>query len=68
METRSFFSTRQVAQLLGVHPQTLRRWEREGVIPTASRRRGQRVYTMSDVNLIKARVMSTGAVKEEPVR
>lgn len=66
MELRRFLSTRQVAQMLGVHPQTLRRWEREGVVPAASRRRGQRIYTASDVESIKAKVMSTGAIKEEP--
>ncbi len=67
MEPGLFLSTRQVAQLLGVHPQTLRRWEREGVVPAASRRRGLRIYTTRDVEMIKARVMSTGAIKEEPV-
>ncbi len=45
----------------------MRRWEREGVVPAASRRRGLRIYTTRDVEMIKARVMSTGAIKEEPV-
>ena len=63
-----FLSTRQAAQCLGVHPQTLRRWEREGIVPTATRRRGQRIYTEGDLELIKARVMSSGANKEERIR
>jgi len=51
-------STRQAARRLGVHPQTLRRWEREGVIPPAQRRRGQRVYTPGDMERIEAAVTS----------
>jgi DNA-binding transcriptional MerR regulator len=51
-----FFTTKEVAGLVGVHPQTLRSWERTGVIPMATRRRGLRVYTAADVEQIKMAV------------
>ena len=57
MESSQLLSTRQAASRLGVHPQTLRRWEREGVIPAATRRRGQRVYTAGDLAVIEAAVL-----------
>jgi len=65
VEARQFLSTRQVADRLGVHPQTVRRWEREGVIPAVARRRGQRVYTLVDLELVKAAVMQSAPTKEE---
>ena len=42
-----------VAARIGVHPQTLRRWECEGLIPPATRRFGRRVYTDADVEQIE---------------
>ncbi len=57
MSVDSLLSTRDAAARVGVHPQTLRRWEREGVVPPATRRRGQRVYTTADVERIKAAVI-----------
>ncbi len=64
MVAHGLLTTRQVAQRLGVHPQTLRRWEREGVIPAAPRRRGLRVYTRRDVELIEAAVMRPAPTRE----
>ena len=58
MDRRTFFSTGQVAARLGVHPQTLRRWERAGVVRPVGRRRGRRVYTVADVERIEAAVMA----------
>ena len=58
MDRPTFFSTGQVAARLGVHPQTLRRWERAGVVRPVSRRRGRRVYTVADVERIEAAVMA----------
>lgn len=57
MDRQVFFSIRQVADRLGVHPQTLRRWERAGVVRPVTRRRGHRVYTVADVERIEATVM-----------
>ena len=65
MTAELLLSTRDAAARVGVHPQTLRRWEREGVVPPATRRRGQRVYTAEDVDRIKAAVMRPGPQKEE---
>lgn len=48
---------RQVADRFGVHPETVRRWERTGVIATAVRRRGQRVYDESAMARIAASVL-----------
>ena len=57
MDRRMFFSTGEVAARFGVHPQTLRRWERAGVVRPVTRRRGRRVYTAADVERIEAVVL-----------
>jgi len=64
MTAQTLLSTREVVAWVGVHPQTLRRWEREGVVPVATRRRGQRVYTADDLERIKAAVMRPAPEKE----
>ena len=64
MDASQFLSTRQAARRLGVHPQTLRRWEREGIIPAAARRRGQRVYTAGDLAVIEAAVLRPAPARE----
>ncbi len=61
MERDQMLPIREVAVKLGVHPQTLRRWEREGAIPRATRRRGQRIYTWGDVERIVAAVIQAPA-------
>ncbi len=68
MDRRMFFSTGQVAARLGVHPQTLRRWERAGVVRPVTRRRGRRVYTVADVERIEAAVMALPAKAGEAIR
>lgn len=50
-----------LAQRLGVHAGTVRRWEREKVIPSALRRRGKRVYSEQDVYVIEQLVFSRSA-------
>jgi MerR family copper efflux transcriptional regulator len=47
----------QVAGRFGVHPETVRRWERAGIIEPAVRRRGQRVYDESAMVRIAASVL-----------
>jgi DNA-binding transcriptional MerR regulator len=43
----------KVADLVGVSTSTIRRYEREGLLPRATRTRsGQRVYTSEDVQKI----------------
>ena len=68
MDRPTFFSTGQVAARLGVHPQTLRRWERAGVVRPVTRRRGRRVYTAADVERIEAVVLERPAKAGEAAR
>ncbi len=65
MERPAFYTTQEIAKRLGIHPQTLRRWEREGVIPPVTRRRGQRVYTPTDLDRIEAAVMTRPLARKE---
>jgi len=65
MEQPAFYTTQELAQRLGIHPQTLRRWEREGVIPPVTRRRGQRVYSPADVERIEAAVIVRPLTRKE---
>ncbi len=49
-----FFSIKEAATFLGVSPQTIRRWEREGKLPTPQRTQGgQRRYDVSSLPLYK---------------
>ena len=64
MTENRFLSTHQAAEQLGVHPQTLRRWERAGTVAPATRRLGRRVYTSADVDRIKAAVFSPPPSRE----
>ncbi len=50
-------TVRDVARQIGVHPETIRRWERSGLIEQATRRCGRRVYDESDVQRIMGRVL-----------
>ena len=58
MEGRVLVTIKQAAAALGVHPGTLRAWERSGVIPPATRRRGVRVYSADDVAAIERAVLA----------
>jgi hypothetical protein len=54
-----WYSTGEAAKKLGVHPQTLRLWERQGRIkPTARSVGGQRRYNERDLESIAARASS----------
>lgn len=57
MAEAQLMTIRQVADRFGVHPETVRRWERTGVIAPAVRRRGQRVYDESAMVRIAASVL-----------
>ena len=61
MEGRVLVTIKQAAAALGVHPGTLRAWERSGVIAPATRRRGMRVYTADDVAAIERAVLEAPA-------
>jgi putative resolvase len=52
-----FFTIQEAASALGVSPQTLRRWEREGRgIPSIRTRGDQRRYNPSDVSMFRRQV------------
>jgi hypothetical protein len=53
---RLWFPIGEVAQACGIHVQTVRRWEREGIIPRATRRRGRRLYRAEDISAIRGLV------------
>jgi len=42
-----------VAELLGVHPETIRQWEKSGAIQTPSRRSGKRFYSEKDLKRLR---------------
>jgi putative resolvase len=43
------------ASILGIHPNTLRRWEDEGVVPEAQRdSSGRRLYTAAEIEHLKS--------------
>ena len=48
MQNRPLYTIGIMANLLGVHPETLRVWERQGLIK-AHRRNGRRLYTEGDL-------------------
>ncbi|MEW6667658.1 MAG: MerR family transcriptional regulator [Thermodesulfobacteriota bacterium] len=48
MERRPLYTIGVVADLVGVHPETLRVWERHGLVKPP-RRNSQRLYTDSDL-------------------
>lgn len=58
MSAAALFTIQQAALQLGIHPETLRRWESRGLIPLATRRNGYRVYTPADVERVRAAVFS----------
>lgn len=49
----------QLAAQLGVHEQTIRAWERQGLIPPPLRFRGRRRYTLADAERIRAAVLTS---------
>lgn len=59
-EQPAVLTVKDVAARLGVHAETIRRWERRGVIAPAMRRRRMRVYGEEDLARIKQAVMHEG--------
>ena len=58
LRANELLTIQQVAEQIGVHQETLRRWEKAGVIPPAIRFRGQRRYPPDAVERIRAAVFS----------
>jgi MerR family transcriptional regulator/heat shock protein HspR len=42
-----------VAELLGIHPETIRLWERSGAVQTPQRRSGKRFYSENDLKRLR---------------
>jgi DNA-binding transcriptional MerR regulator len=57
-----------VADQLGVSASSLRKWERQGRIPTASRIAGQdrRIYRLDDLAVIRQRMSEMRAAGRQP--
>lgn len=55
MENKELLTIKEVAQILGVHPETLRRWDNEGKLKAVRIGQfGHRKYKKSDIeSLIK---------------
>lgn len=49
--TREWLSLSKVAEMLGVHPSTVRNWSDQGVLPTHRTKGGHRRYLRSEVDL-----------------
>ncbi|MBV9206076.1 MAG: helix-turn-helix transcriptional regulator [Actinobacteria bacterium] len=56
---RGLFSISVAAELAGVHPQTLRIYEREGLLDPARTAGGTRRYSTSDIERLKEIIMLT---------
>lgn len=50
------FRVAQAAKLLGVHPNTLRRWDNEGKLNPARTLGGARRYTIEQINQIRTKM------------
>ena len=47
------YRTAEAARMLGVHPSTLRRWDKKGILPPSIRTlTGERRYTEADLKAI----------------
>ncbi len=57
---RGLFSISVAAELAGVHPQTLRIYEREGLLDPARTAGGTRRYSMDDIERLKEIITLTG--------
>ena len=53
----NFYTIKEAASILGVSPQTLRRWEREGKgVPFVKTKGGQRRYNPKDISTSRKHV------------
>jgi putative resolvase len=59
-EMEEHYPLRKAAEILGVHPVTLRRWEKEGKIRCIRTPSGQRRFTRSEVLRLVGETMPSG--------
>jgi MerR family transcriptional regulator, heat shock protein HspR len=57
---RGLFSISVAAELAGLHPQTLRTWEREGLVDPARSAGGTRRYSRNDITRLQEICVLTG--------
>ena len=63
------YSTKEVAQMAGVHKETLLRWLRDGLVPEPSRdRHGWRVFSENDTLAVKTYVLHGRYMQKETDR
>ena len=62
-------TTGKLAATLGLHPDTIRKYEREGLIPRARRspRNGYRFWPEADVALIRQAIFGVSPLSEEVI-
>ena len=53
MSDQPLYTIGIIAELLNVHRETIRAWERSGVIPSPKRRSGKRVYSDNDLKRLQ---------------
>ena len=56
----TLLSMKKASALLGVHPQTLRAWDRSGVLAPVRMPSGQRRYRLSDLEALIGRGSDAG--------
>lgn len=56
---------RQAAQALGVHENTIRRWEQRGLLPAVRLPSGVRRFRAEDIEALRERMFSAFAPLEE---
>ena len=60
-----FITIKQAAKILGVHPITLRRWDKNGKLQAVRHRfNGYRLYIKKDVEKLAAKITEKYAIKE----
>jgi len=52
-EAKTGYTIKEAAKALGVHPQTIRYYEREGIVTPRRDRKGVRIFTASEIDRMK---------------
>lgn len=59
--------TQRASEYLGVHPQTLRSYDRRGLIPTYRNQAGQRIFDTNDLDKLKVDLSPTTLVTDDRI-
>jgi len=52
-EAKTGYTIKEAAEALGVHPQTIRYYEREGIVTPRRDRKGVRIFTASEIDRMR---------------